>query len=97
MKEVRCEELGVADCDFVARGEDAREAAEAMVAHLEEAHDIDMPDVDVIVEVYPDRETFLDKLAQLITPDPDKETQLAVQRLRQALDFENEQAAESRR
>jgi len=87
MEEVRCTELGVQDCDFVARGETPKETVDEMVAHLEEEHNIDLPEPHVIMEDYPTEESFLEKIAEAFAGEPDKETRLIVQRLRETLDI----------
>jgi predicted small metal-binding protein len=90
MREIQGEELGVADCTFVARGETAREVVEAMTEHLEAEHGIDMPSPDVIVEDYPTEEMFLEKLSEVFTVGPDKETRITIQRMRTALNIDQE-------
>lgn len=44
------EDLGIADCDFVAHGETPADVVEQVVEHLQDEHDIDMPDLDAILE-----------------------------------------------
>ena len=46
MVEVSCNELGVIDCDYVARGMTPGEVLEKMVDHLRSEHDLDMPDAE---------------------------------------------------
>lgn len=46
---IKCSELGIRDCDFVARGETAGQIVKEVVEHLRTEHDIDMPDTDVIL------------------------------------------------
>jgi len=93
MKEVSCADLGVADCDYVARGEDAEAVVDDMVVHLEEEHDLDMPEPDVILDTYPDDDTFIQELAEVFAGEPDKQTQLVLQRLRDELNLQEGQAA----
>ena len=89
MKEIKGGDLGVVDCDYVARGEDAKAVVEDMVAHLEEEHDIDMPDPEVILD--PDRkEGVLTKIADALAGGRDRGTELLIQRLRTALDIKTE-------
>ena len=49
MKKIKCSELGVRDCDFVAKGESPGEIVKEVVEHLRAEHDIDMPDTDTIL------------------------------------------------
>ena len=84
---VGCADLGVADCDFIARGEAPREIVDPMVRHLEEEHGMDMPNPEVILDTYPDQDNFIQSLAQALTTKPDKETQLVIKRLRQKLNL----------
>jgi predicted small metal-binding protein len=49
MVELSCEEIGIADCDYVARGETAGDIVDDMVEHLEDQHDIALPDPDDIM------------------------------------------------
>lgn len=87
MIEVRGEDLGIADCDFVAQGEDAKTVVDQMVAHLEDEHDIDMPDAEVILGDYPDIPNLIKTLERVFSGEPDEETQMVVRRLREALDI----------
>jgi predicted small metal-binding protein len=75
MKEVQCsEDLRIEGCDFAARGETPGEAAEEMVEHLRETHDLDMPDAEAIMEGKIDEARMMDE-----------ETETVVERLREAL------------
>jgi predicted small metal-binding protein len=87
MRELSCEDLQVADCDYVARGETAQDVVEEMVDHLEGEHDIGMPDPDVIMETYPDDETFLQELGEVFAGEPDRETRLILERIRSELNI----------
>jgi predicted small metal-binding protein len=49
-KEVRCSDLGVHECDFVAQGETPAEVVEQVVKHLRSEYGVDLPDVDEILE-----------------------------------------------
>ncbi len=73
-----CDELGVVDCDFVAQGEAPGDVVEELVAHLREAHDLDMPDADEILE-----DDFQDEVAA----DLDPAVLTVVKRLREELDL----------
>lgn len=54
--EVRGEEdLGVAECDLVARGETPAEVIEQVVKHFHEEHFVDLPDPDVLLQDQVDR------------------------------------------
>ena len=97
MIEVRGADLGIANCDFVAQGEDARTVVAQMVDHLEEEHDIDMPDPDVILGDYPDTTTLLEILNEVFSGRQDEETELVVRRLRQALNVSTERDAASKK
>lgn len=95
MKEIKGGDLGVVDCDYVARGKDAKAVVEDMVAHLEEEHDISMPDPEVILD--PDRkEGVLNRVADALTGGRDRGTELLVQRLRTALDIKTEDETRTR-
>ena len=49
--EIKCgEDLGIANCDFAARGETPGDALAQMTDHLEDKHDLSLPDDDVILE-----------------------------------------------
>lgn len=49
-KEITGQELGVTNCDFVARGETVNEIVGEMVDHLRKKHEIQMPDAKVILK-----------------------------------------------
>ena len=93
MREVHGKDLGVAGCDYVARGETARDAVDDMIAHLEDEHDIDMPDAGVIMENYRGEGTLVEALQEAFTGEPSKEQRLIIQRLREALDISEEEIA----
>ncbi len=44
------EELGIANCDFVAQGESEGEVVEQVVQHLRQDHNVAMPDAEVILQ-----------------------------------------------
>lgn len=48
--ELNCRDLGVADCDWTARGETPADVVQQAVEHLEERHDMEMPDPEIILE-----------------------------------------------
>lgn len=77
-KEIKCSDLGVVGCDFVARGEAAGDVVKQVVEHLGSEHDMDMPDADAI-------------LKGEVSDDPQlrhkKDVLLVVERLREALDI----------
>ncbi len=50
MFEVSCEELGVIDCDYEARGETPGDVLKKMVDHLQTVHDMDIPDAEEILK-----------------------------------------------
>lgn len=50
MKELRCSELTVADCDYVARGETTGDVLEDIIEHLDEEHDVELPDAEDIID-----------------------------------------------
>lgn len=78
MKEVQCaEDLGIADCDMVARGEAPGEIAGQIVEHLRQAHDMNMPDVSAIMS------------GGIEEADVDEEVWSVVTRLREALDVDD--------
>lgn len=86
MKKVGCSELGIQDCDFVAKGETAGDVVKEAVEHLRAEHDIDMPDADVI-------------LAGKVSQDPlemvDPAVALIAQRLTEALNIVPAEGAEA--
>jgi predicted small metal-binding protein len=86
MKKIECSELGIEDCDFVAKGETAGDVVKEAVEHLRAEHDVDMPDADVI-------------LAGKVSQDPlemvDPAVALVVQRLTDALNIVPAEGAET--
>ncbi len=48
--EIKCSDLGIANCSYTARGETPGEAVEAMVKHLRQEHHLDMPDAEDILD-----------------------------------------------
>lgn len=77
-RKIECRELGIKDCDFVAKGETAGDIVREVVEHLRAEHDIDMPDADVILAGEVDQDPF--KMV-------DRATALVVQRLVEALNI----------
>lgn len=63
--EIKCTQLGVADCGYVARGETTGDALEDMIEHLDEEHDVELPEPDAIIENRVD-EDLLDGEARVI-------------------------------
>jgi predicted small metal-binding protein len=88
MIEVRGADLGIADCDYVAEGEDAKAVVDQMAAHLEEEHGIEMPDADVVLGDYPNTADLLLAVKEAFTGGADRETQMVVQRLREELEIQ---------
>jgi predicted small metal-binding protein len=67
MREIRCgEDLGIADCDFVARGEAPGEIMHEMVEHLREEHDMDLPDAEAILQGDVDETDVDDKIWMVV-------------------------------
>jgi predicted small metal-binding protein len=60
--ELRCSDLGIRDCSWVARGETAGDVVEQVVRHLRREQDINMPNPEQIIEgqVYDDPMDTLD-------------------------------------
>jgi predicted small metal-binding protein len=77
--ELSCSELGIHNCDWVARGATAGEVVEQVVQHLSRHQNINMPDPDAIVEGW----VFDDPMD---TPDPEVAT--IVRRLREKLNLQ---------
>jgi predicted small metal-binding protein len=81
-KEVSCNQLGIKDCDFVAKGDAAGDVVKTMVEHIRSEHDIEMPDTDVILEgeviedpteaVKPDRTLIVKRLKETLNIAPPK-------------------------
>lgn len=65
IRELRCSELGVADCDYVARGETTGDVLEEMIDHLQDEHDVELPDAEEMIEDRVD-EDELDSEARII-------------------------------
>ena len=78
MKKIKCSELGIRDCDFVAKGETAGQIVKEVVEHLRAEHDIDMPDTDVILE---------GKVAEEPLEVVDEDVSLILERLTTALNI----------
>mgnify|MGYP001142071112 CR=1 FL=1 len=78
MKKIKCSELGVRDCDFIAKGESPGEVVKEVVEHLRAEHDIDMPDADAILA---------GEVGEEFTEVVDEEVALIVERLTTALNI----------
>jgi predicted small metal-binding protein len=80
-RELSCNALGVANCDYVARGESAADVVEAMVNHLEDKHGIDMPDIEDIMQGTDHAGVFEER---------DPAANLMVRRMRETLNLQDE-------
>lgn len=78
-KELHCSELGVEDCDLVARGETAGAIVREIVQHLRQEHDLDLPGADEILAEDMDMETLSEQQPAVY---------LIVKRLRQELEIQ---------
>lgn len=79
MKEIRCaEDLGIARCDLVARGETSAHVVEQIVDHLREAHGMALPAASAILKGAVDE------------ADVDEKVWVIMARLREVLDLEGE-------
>lgn len=77
---IRCaDDLHVKGCDFVVHGEGPVELVEKVVEHLQEDHDIEMPDAETIVT------------GDLDEPTLDPNVRIIIRRLRAALDIPGEE------
>ena len=56
MLEVKCQDLGIVDCSYVARGKTPGDMLEDIVPHLRSEHDLDMPPSEELLEIYQARE-----------------------------------------
>lgn len=82
MVELSCEEIGIADCDYVARGETAGDVVDDMIEHLEDHHDIELPDPDAIMSFASgDEESDALDLDIVLT----EEARIVTQRIREEL------------
>lgn len=79
-RELACTDLGIRDCDWVARGETAGDVVEEAVQHLRTKHNIKLPDAETIME----GDFFEDPIGG--TPDPAAAT--IVRRLQEALNLQ---------
>lgn len=75
---IKCTELGIEGCNFVAEGEATGDVVKEVVEHLRAQHDIDMPDADVILA----GEKIEEPLKMV-----DPAVQVVVERLTEALDI----------
>jgi predicted small metal-binding protein len=82
---VKCSQLGIEDCDFVAEGETAGDVVKKVVKHLRSEHQVDMPDADLITEGRMEEEP-------LEMADP--AAKVVVERLTKALDIVPEEESE---
>jgi predicted small metal-binding protein len=78
--------LGVENCNYVARGEAAADVVEDMVEHLEDEHDIDMPDTEDIMQGIDVEDYVFD------TGDP--AAALIVRRMREILNIQDENVSD---
>jgi predicted small metal-binding protein len=85
MMKIKCSELGVKDCDFVAKGETAGDVVKQVVDHLRAEHDIDMPDADTIMDGELKEEPL-----EMVDPD----VKVVAERLTAALDIVPSEEAE---
>ncbi len=77
--ELKCSDLGVANCDFVAKGDTPGEIVEQMVKHLRQEHNIHLPDPDEILQPGSVETSMLD------FEEDHKDANIVVTRMRQAL------------
>jgi predicted small metal-binding protein len=77
--ELRCKDLGIADCDWTATGETPADVLEQAVAHLEDDHGLAMPEPEAILEGELTQQPF--------APELDKATRTVVVRMQEALDI----------
>jgi predicted small metal-binding protein len=90
MQEVRCSHFGTADCPFVARGEDAGEVVDKILAHLKNEHKMHVPSRDTVLRTDLQGHTIVDDLAKALGGGLDEGQLLIVKRLRDALDIGTE-------
>lgn len=91
MVELSCEELGIADCDYVATGETAGDVVDDMIEHLEDHHDLDLPDPDVIMS-FASGDEALDALD--IDVQLSEEARIVTQRIREELQLGGDEGLE---
>jgi len=85
--ELNCRDLGIHNCDWVARGETPGDVVEQVVDHVRKKHDIDLPDADTIME----GDFFEETIGGAPDPfggTPDAGAATIVRRLREALNLE---------
>lgn len=90
MIEVSGKDLGIDNCDFIARGKTAGDIVESMFDHLEREHDMDLPPVDETLEMYQtDVEAFDFRRAAVVNAEMplDEGVQLIIRRLKEKLDL----------
>jgi predicted small metal-binding protein len=97
MKELRAGDLGIANCDYIARGEDSRALVKDLISHLRKEHNLKMPSPDVILDPRKDRPSLLGRLVATFTGGRSRGTQIIVGRLRTALDIKTDQESPSQR
>ena len=83
--QIPCEELGVYECDYVARAKTPAEAAKQIVEHLRSEHGLHLPDVDEILG----GRSLVDRLSG---GRLGKDEALVMQRLRERLHVDSEAA-----
>lgn len=75
---IKCSELGIEGCDFLAEGEATGDVVKEVVEHLRAEHDIDMPDADGILAG-----GGVEEPLEMVDPA----AQVVVERLTEALDI----------
>ena len=79
-KKIKCSELGIQNCDFVAEGETSGDVVREIVEHIRSEHDIDLPDAEVILK---------GKITDGPFEQADRATELVITRLREKLNIES--------
>ena len=77
--ELNCRDLGVADCDWTAKGETPADVVEQAVEHLRKDHDLKMPEPEMIVEGRLPEEP--------LESEPDEAVEMVVKRMWEELDI----------
>lgn len=77
--ELHCKDLGITDCNWMAKGETPADIVEQVVQHLEKDHGMDMPEPKTILE---------GKVTdQLLPVDVDDSVKMVVKRMQEALEI----------
>lgn len=90
MIEISGKDLGIENCDFVARGKTAGDVVESMFDHLEKEHDMHMPEVKETLEMYQGHiEAFDYRRAAVVNAEMplDEGVKIIIQRLKEKLDL----------